>query len=270
MLRPLLLTILGGTAFLAALIAVVLPLLAGGLAHLMDAEAEIALGEMHDAQARLYFGQGQPLRECRNPAGIAAMAALTDRVAEGLDLPYDLRVAVLADPGAPILNAYAVAGGRITFFDTMIQEAERPEEIAAVLAHEIGHVVHDDPVRGQLQRLSGLAIVSLLVGDISGGGVLSGAAATALAASYSRDAETAADRFAVEQLTRVGLPPSALGTMFRRLQARYGDAEGIVAHFASHPQIAARIAATDASDDPPAAEPALSPAQWAALRGICG
>ncbi|MEM7490949.1 MAG: M48 family metallopeptidase [Pseudomonadota bacterium] len=267
--RPAVLTALGGAVFLAALIFVVLPVLAGGLARVMDPEAEIALGKIHDEQARLFFGEGTALRECRDPAGMAAMAALTDRVAEGLELPYDLRVAVLDDGRNSILNAYAVAGGRITFFDTMLREATHPDEIAAVLAHEIGHVVNQDPVRVQLQRLSGMAILSLLLGDVSGGGVLSGAATSVLSASYSRDAEVAADRFAVEQLIRVGLPPSALARMFERLRERYGESTGIVAHFATHPQIAGRIEATARAGDPVIGAPSLTPKEWAALQGIC-
>ncbi|MEM7711804.1 MAG: M48 family metallopeptidase, partial [Pseudomonadota bacterium] len=226
-------------------------------------------GEMTDDQARVFFGGGEPLSECTDPAGLAALVRLTDRVTAGLDLPYDLRVAVLDDRAQPILNAFAVAGGRITFFDTMLQAAEHPDEIAAVLAHELGHVVHDDPVRHQLQSLSGFAILSLLLGDVTGGGLLSGAATSALSASYSRSAELAADRFAVERLTQAGLPPSALGRMFERLRDRSGESGGIVAHFATHPRIAARIAATTAAGDPVETAPALSADDWAALQAIC-
>ncbi|MEM7644095.1 MAG: M48 family metallopeptidase [Pseudomonadota bacterium] len=267
--RPAILTGLAGAAFLAALFFAVLPVLAAGLARLMDPEAEMAMGDLSYDQARLFFGLGQPLAECTAPAGLAAMDALTDRVTEGLDLPYDLRVTVLNDQEAPLLNAFAISGGRVIFLDTMLQEAEHPDEIAAVLAHEIGHVVNQDPVRGQLQQMSGIAVISLLLGDVTGGGVLSGAAAAALTASYSREAETAADRFAVEQLTRVGLPPSALGRMFERLRDRYGEAEGIVAHLSTHPQITGRIEATARAGDPVIGAPALTPKAWADLRAIC-
>jgi Zn-dependent protease with chaperone function len=268
-LRRAALAIAGAGAFLAILFLLVLPFLAGGLARLMGPEAEIALGDLHYEQTRLLFGGGRPLSECRDPAGLAALDAMSTRVTRGLDLPYELSVSVLDDSADPILNAYAVAGGRVAFFGSMIQEAEHPDEIAAVLAHEIGHVVNHDPVRGQLQQLSGLAVLSLLLGDVSGGGLLSGTAAGALSAGYSRSAEAAADRFATERLRAVGLPPSALGTMFERLRARYGETEGLVAHFASHPQLAARIAATVAIGDPEDGPPALTPEEWADLRGIC-
>lgn len=269
LLRPAILTGLAGAAFLAALFFVGLPALASGLARLMDPEAEIAMGDLSYDQARLLFGRGQQLAECTQPAGLAALDAMVDRVTEGLDLPYDLRVTVLNDRESPLLNAFAVSGGRVIFLDTMLQEADHPDEIAAVLAHEIGHVVNLDPVRGQLQQMSGLAIISLLLGDVTGGGVLSGAAAAALSASYSREAEEAADRFAFEQLTRVGLPPSALARMFGRLRDHYGETEGIFAHFSTHPQITDRIEATARLRDPIIGAPSLTPKAWADLRAIC-
>ncbi|WP_109563319.1 M48 family metallopeptidase [Jannaschia seohaensis] len=260
----------GGVAALAVLLFLVLPGLAGLLARFMDVEAEIAMGEIHYEQTRVFFAQGlEPLRECGSPAGAAALDALTERVAQGVDLPYDLQVAVLDDSARPILNAYAVAGGRIAFFNSMIQAAERPEEIAAILAHEIAHVVNDDPVRHTLQSASGLAVISVLVGDVTGGGLLSGMLGGAIASGYSRDAELAADAFAADQLRSVGLPPSALGEMFQRLRDRYGDVEGLMEHFSTHPALADRIRTADAAGDPPIGRPALTPKQWADLRDIC-
>jgi Zn-dependent protease with chaperone function len=259
-----------GLALLAGLFLVVLPGMAGVLAAIMNPEAERAMGELHYEQTRLMFsGDLTPLEECRDPAGLAALDRLTDRVAGGVELPYVLQVAVLDDSENPILNAYAVAGGRITFFDAMIQAAEAPDEIAAVLAHELGHVVNDDPVRHMLQAISGLAVVSVLIGDVTGGGVLGGTAGAAITSGYSRRAELAADAFAAEQLRAVGLPPSALGRMFERLRDRYGEVDGLLAHFSSHPGLLDRIDTAAAAGDPTDGLPALTEAEWADLRGIC-
>lgn len=258
-----------GCAAIAALIWIVLPALASLLAEVMDPEAEVALGELHFEQTRVMFGGTTPLAICDAPAGQAALEAMVARVGADLDLPYPIVATVLDDREDPILNAYAVAGGRVTFFHSMIVAAEHPDEIAAVLAHEIGHVVHDDPVRGMLQQLSGLAVISVLLGDITGGGLLSGATSGAIFAGYSRDAETRADIFAARQLRARGLPPSALGRMFERLRERYGDVEGFASHFASHPQLAERILAASGAGDPPPGAPSLSPKAWSDLRAIC-
>ncbi len=260
-----------GAAIMAALFYLILPALAALLANFMNVEAEVAMGEEQFEATRYMFGGGlEPLRICDEPAGVAALDKMLIRVADGVELPYELHVVVLDDSANPAINAYAVAGGRMTFFNALIQAAETPEEVAAVLAHELGHVVNDDPVRGSLQRATTTAIVSILAGDISGGGLVTGALGGALTSSYSRGAETRADEFAYDQLTKVGLPPSAMGEMFTRMREEYGDAEGLVAHFSSHPQLTARIEAAAERGDPVSGAPALTPEEWQALQGICG
>ena len=259
-----------GLAMLAALIFLVLPQTAEVLARLMNAEAEVAMGEAHyDLTRQMFGGEGGPLRECTNPDGVAALDRLVERVAGDVVLPYDLQVVVLDDGARPVVNAYAVAGGRITFFDSLIQLAESPEEVAAVLAHELGHVVNRDPVRRTLQDSSSRAVLAVLVGDLTGGGILTGVTGEALTSGFSRAAETRADVFAYGQLTQAGLPPSALGRFFTRAREIWGEAGGLVRHFSSHPQVAARIEAAAQAGDPVIGQPALTPKDWAALRDIC-
>lgn len=258
-----------GTALIAALIIVFLPGLASILAARISPEAEQALGATTFEQTRLAFASDfTPLPVCNDPAGMAAYRKLSDRVSQGVDLPYELKIAVFDDRRNPILNAFALPGGYITFLNSMLLAAETPEEIAAVFAHELGHVVHKDPTRGTLETASAKLIITLLTGDITSGGILGGLAGEFVTSSYSRGAETAADEFAHEQLERVGLPPSALGTMFQRLRDRYGDSEGLMAHLSSHPQLAARIEAAGA-DTGANFTSVLTPSEWRALRNIC-
>ncbi|SFI83142.1 M48 family metallopeptidase [Jannaschia pohangensis] len=262
---------LAGAAMLSALIFAVLPAMAAVLARFMNPTAEVAMGEEHYQLLREAFGGPfGTLEECTNPEGQAALDRMVDRVSADVDLPYPLQVVVLDDRANPVLNAFAVAGGRITFFNSLIQLAESPEEVAAVLAHELGHVVHDDPVRHTLQSASSQAVLAVLIGDLTGGGILTGVAGQALTSNYSRGAETRADDFAHGQLTATGLPPSALGSFFERARDVWGEAEGLVAHFSSHPQLAARIEASAGVGDPDIGQPALTPKDWQALRDICG
>lgn len=262
----------GGGALVAALMLGILPALAWSLARLLDPAAEVAMGDAVHDDVRSFMAPGLvPLRECDAPAGRAALNRLTTRVTEGLALPYDLRVTVLDDRGTGIANAFALPGGRVTFLASLIEMAGHPDEIAAILAHELGHVVHRDPVRHQLQSFSGMAVASVLLGDVTGGGVLGGAAGAALTASYSRRAEAAADAFAYRQLTAAGLPPSAMARAFERLRDAHGeDPTGFAAHFSTHPDLLARIEAAGAAGDPPIGAPSLTPKDWQALRAICG
>ncbi|MCK0169411.1 M48 family metallopeptidase [Jannaschia sp. S6380] len=259
-----------GTLALAALVFLVLPAMAGVLAQFMDTDAEVAMGQEHYEMTREMFGgPGRPLAECRDPEGVAALDRMVARVTRDVELPYDLKVVVMDDSADPMLNAYAVAGGRITFFESLIRLAESPDEVAAVLAHELGHVVYEDPIRQTLQAASVQAVLVLLVGDLTGGGILTGVAGQAIVSNYSRGAETRADRFAFDQLTKVGLPPSAMASFFAKTRDVWGESEGLAMHFSSHPQLTARIEAATQIGDPSTTAPALNAEDWAALRDIC-
>jgi predicted Zn-dependent protease len=66
------------------------------------------------------------------------------------------------------------------------------------------------------------------------------------------------------------ISPAALGDIFERLRDKYGDAEGVVAHFVSHPTLGSRIAAArDAAREGADYGDILSDEDWTALQAIC-
>ncbi len=67
-------------------------------------------------------------------------------------------------------------------------------------------------------------------------------------------------------------PAEAMARFFERMAGKGAAAPGLLSHIASHPDLAARAAAARAADvigERPF-RPALSPAQWRALKTICG
>jgi len=256
-----------GAVSVAALILVVLPMLAGLLAGFTNVRAELKMGETHFEMTRSAFSPSNtPLKFCAAPDGVAAMDKIAARIAEGVALPYPLKVAVLDDRANQIPNAYALPGGYITFFDSLIQLSESPDEVAAVFAHELGHVVLDHSVASVLERMTTFVIVSLLSGDFTGA---AGLGAGIISSGYSRAAETEADVYAQERLTDVGLPPAALGSLFARMSEDHPEVTGVLAHLSSHPEMANRIQAAAAADTGASTAPALSDVEWQALRDIC-
>ena len=256
-------------ASVALIILVLVPVMANQLAAILPPEGEKALGDATLDQIRDALDETgfEGLRVCDAPAGRAALDRMTDRIVAGVDLPYALTVTVL-DHG--MVNAFALPGGHIVFFRGLLEEAATPEEVAAVFAHELGHVVARDPARGALRAAGSLGVLGLLFGDFAGGAAVLFLAERLIEASYSQDAEAAADAFAHDRLRAVDLPPGALGTFFERLRDEYGEAEGIVAHFLSHPQLGDRIAQAEvAVAGQGATRPALTPSEWADLRAIC-
>lgn len=259
----------GAAAAVAVIIFFLVPVMAAQLAVLLPAEGEKALGDTTFEQIRMALdetGLGSTAI-CEGDDGNAAMRAMYDRLNPTPDLPYDVQIHILDHD---MVNAFALPGGRIVFFRGLIDQADNPEEVAAVLAHEIGHVVNRDPTRDALRSAGSLGVLGLLFGDFAGGTITLFLANQLINASYSQSAETTADDYAHDLLDTAGVSPAALGTMFERLLDEHGDAEGIIAHFMSHPQMGARIAAAQAAVvDGRDYGSVLNGGEWQALQTVC-
>jgi len=257
-------------ASVALIIGVLIPVMADQLAEYLPLEGETALGDTTFEQVRAALSENEldPVRICENPRGMIALGRMQARLEEQTDLPYPISVHVLDHD---LVNAFALPGGHIVIFRGLIEAAESADEVAAVFAHEIGHVVNRDPTRGALRSAGSIGVLGLVFGDFAGGAAVLFMVERLIDATYNREAEAGADVFAHRTLAEAGIPPSALGTMFERLRAKYGDAEGIVAHFLSHPSLGDRIAAANRAADSmtTSARPSLMEEDWQALRQIC-
>ncbi len=256
-------------ASVALIIFVLVPVMADQLAGFIPPEGEAALGEVTLEQIRGALDETglRPVPSCSGTEGRAALETMQARLTEAQDLPVDLTVHVLDHP---MVNAFALPGGNIVFFRGLIDKAGSAEEVAAVFAHEIGHVVSRDPTRHALRSAGSIGVLGLLFGDFAGGTLVLLLAERLIEAQYSQEAEAAADVFAHEMMIRAQIAPAALAEMFERFRAMGGDAEGFVAHFMSHPRLGDRIeAARAAVPDGFQPRPVLGPAEWQALQRIC-
>lgn len=199
---------------------------------------------------------------CRQPAGEAALHLLADRLVAGQDpqtRPRRLVVVKQADQ-----NAIALPGGTVMVFSGLLAQAQGPDELAGVLAHEFTHLRLRHPTAA-LIRATGIGLaVTLVTGDSSG--LMASGAAMALAGAYSREDEAEADHGAVTLLSRAGLDAHGLAAFFRRLAA---EPSKMPAWLSTHPDSLARAQAVEAAA-PKSGTPALDPGQWAAVKGICG
>lgn len=267
--RRLFLWSLAAVGSVALMLMVLVPLLADQLADILPPKAEVALGEATFDQIRdaLAPGDFAPLGICTERAGQKALDTMRARLTDGLDLAYPVQVTVL-DTGE--VNAFALPGGQVVLFRGLIRAAETPEEVAAVFAHEIGHVAARDPTRIAMRTAGSSGILGLLLGDFAGGAVVLFLANRIVQADYTQEAEAAADAYAADLLRSVGLSPRPLADFFERLQKSDGATPGLVQHFLSHPALGDRIAATRAAAEPAeGTRPLLTEAEWQALRQIC-
>lgn len=262
-------------AAVVTLVTVIIPALAGQLAAIIPPEREQRLGDAVVAQIQdlLAFSEGDVSGFCRASDGRAALGRMTGRleaaVAEtGLEMPFPLRVDVL-DHG--LVNAVAAPGGRILIFRGLIDEAENPEEVAGVLAHEIGHVIHRDPTTGALRAAGSAGILGLLLGDVFGATIVIAATEAVMNASYTREAETRADDTALALLAATALPSTPFAGFFRRMAETNGEMPGVLKYIASHPALGERADRAAGADSIGAGiyRPALADRDWVALREIC-
>jgi predicted Zn-dependent protease len=207
-------------------------------------------------------------KACGEPPGTAVLTKLEKRLREGGSLP-EFSVGVF---DMPIVNAFALPGGRIVLSNALIRKAEAPDQVAGVIAHELGHVAHRDP-EAQLIRAAGLQI---LIAFFTGGAndTVAGLAGTLAILRYSREAERAADAYAAGLMQNARIDPAGLRRFFETLQKDEETAPGgswgkLTGLLATHPLTKERI---DAIQPLPrgAARDIMTPEEWNGLRSICG
>ena len=164
-------------------------------------------------------------RLCKTPASEAALAKLLREVAPG-----DTRIrAGIAN--IDMVNAVALPGGRVLFFKGIVEQAKSPEELAGVLAHEVGHV-QKRHVMAAILRQFGLTIL------LSGANTQMGDMAFGLAAmGYTRDAEREADAAGRKALVKADISPLGAAAFFDRM-GKHDDGDegtGALGWLASHP-----------------------------------
>ncbi|HEX2843371.1 M48 family metallopeptidase [Hyphomicrobium sp.] len=223
------------------------------------------------------------MRKCTRPEGQQALQTLIDRLQDASSYRRRIDVSVVQNP---IVNAFAVPGGRLIVFSGLIDKASGPEEVAGVIAHEVGHVVHHHSMKGLLRAYGFDMVLKLVTGGYSSDvATLGGAGGVLLALRHSRDAEREADQTALELMDKVGMRADGLSTFFGKLlemqnkqasgdkgkapgsgSTKPRDAAEEAGILSTHPPTRERLEATKR---PPTGAPALSAQEWQALRAIC-
>jgi predicted Zn-dependent protease len=204
-------------------------------------------------------------RICNNALGQAAFAKLVNAVRDSAGLDTSIQTAVLA---TSIPNAFALPGGKVYLFRGLLARAENPDEIAGVLAHELGHLRHRDATRNLIYNGGTSFLIGLLFGDITGSSALVFASRSLVTASYSREAEQNADTFSIDVMHRLGRSPKAMGELLARVTGKEVDKS--LSILSSHPLTEDRLARMTSEDRPPSGPPLLTATEWTSLKAICG
>ena len=248
------LLVVGGIFAVLAIAWLGYPRLKDGLVAVFPDSWSDRIGEEMAADQALF---GQP---CTGKAGLAALDGLARRLSTGAGLPEPIKVHVRSSDQ---INAFAATGGHIAVLDGLIQQARTPEEVAGVLAHEIGHVRHRHP----LKRLIDVAGIQLVVTGISGD---VGAVGTMiLMLNYGRRDEAQADRTGIDLLDRAGIAAGGLADFFDRMAAQQVGNVNLTGFLHTHPPLAERSAMIRAHKPSRAVTPALTDQEWRDVRAVC-
>ena len=158
----------------------------------------------------------------------------------------------------PVINAFATFGGFVCINSGLILLTDNESQLAAVVAHETGHVVQRHIARGYLaQTRMSLAstaalLAAILIGAATGAGgqamegaiALSQATALQQSINYTRGQEIEADAVGIELLSGAGFDPNEMATFFESMSRVEGlQMAGIPALLVDHPVTSDRIAA---------------------------
>lgn len=138
------------------------------------------------------------------------------------------------------VNAFTTIGDRIYLYRGLVDGLGDPGLVAAVVAHELGHI-HHNHVEVRLKREIGS---SLLASILTGGnqGMIVELSRTVMGLSFSRQQELEADDFALELLEQAGIHPQNLARAFLRMKTLSETGSGSPPAFLStHPSIEERI-----------------------------
>jgi len=196
---------------------------------------------------KMLDAQSRPLRD-------PALERLTQRMAAALDIP-EIRVNVFdVEP----VNGLAAPDGRIFltagFLKKYRQGLVTDEEMASVIAHELGHVSMGHARRRMIDVTGQNAVFFLLTAFLSRfvpivGIWIANMISTAVMARLSRRDEFEADAYASALLIKSGIGTGPQKSLFRKLGAlTQSRTEGIPAWLLSHPAAEERISAIEANE----------------------
>jgi Zn-dependent protease with chaperone function len=213
----------------------------------------------YEEQLGLGLAQVLAKRYCETPDAHAALGRLADRLGRG--------AAELHILDADMVNAFTFPGGVVIVSKGLLAEAQSPDEVAGVVAHELEHATRRH-VMIQVVRTSLLTVAwQATIGDYSGLLVVDPKTAADVAnLRFSRDAEREADQGARARLDAAHISVEPFRRFFERLQAK---TDKVPPWLSNHPASAERASALGHDVGAVVRTPALSDADWKALRAGC-
>lgn len=211
---------------------------------------------------------------CEDPALIDATEQILDSLVHAKpDSGYAFSITLIH---SDVVNAYAMPGGKLFVFSGLLEATADPSEVAAVLGHEMQHVLGRHSLNRIVHRAGVGVAVGMMLGDATEFIALLGGIAGDLGVmEFGRDHEREADAVGLDLLAAAGFDPQAPTTFWGRIAdeqpAEHQKLEAALSLVSTHPASAERTARlADLATDLPTPSPvALAHLDWEALKGRC-
>ena len=204
---------------------------------------------------------GSSKEECHySPQAHELLQRLIKRIypVDSGDSAFSIEVQIVKNP---VVNAYAALGGKISINSGLLKQAESPEEVAGVLAHEIGHVQHRHIMEGTIAHMLTAEGINMMFG---------GHSSTAdwtqyfLNMNFTRSQEVQADEEGLRRLQIAHVDNQAFKHFFERME----KSGSMPAFLSDHPanNLRSEMVANFNNQE---ITPILAQDEWIVLKGFC-
>lgn len=228
-----------GALVLVVMLVVVLQFSGSFLAKRIPFSYELAV------MNRLNLRMGEPQT---SPAMTRYLNELATRISKHLPLPDGMSITVHYDSEA-VFNAFATVGGNLLFYRGLLSRMPDENTLAMVMAHEISHVLHRDPVAALGGGVASTIVLLGLTGSAGTGmaGQVLNNAGMLTSVQFTRKMEVAADKAALAAVNALYGHVNGASTLFELFRSVGGKSAGksgpawLERFFSTHPRDEDRI-----------------------------
>ena len=204
---------------------------------------------------------------CNNPDGVKALNKMVGILTSYVENKPVITAKVIQEKD---INAVAVPYYQIIIFSKLIEISDNPDELAGVIAHEMGHVIRRHPIQSLVRVIGMNLLIHMVFGGAGDTSTTASIGNGLLQLRYNRDFEREADEIAIKTLYNAGIDNRGFINFFVRLQSEGKMAhENIFSYISTHPATSERIAVVQKAENITNSKQILTSEEWKALKNIC-
>ena len=172
-------------------------------------------------------------------------------------------------------NAFSLPGQKIAVLSGFLHDAQSENEIAAVMAHEMGHIIKRDALEAFVES-QGIGAIITLIGSSNSYGELTKFASLMQSMNYSRQKEFNADEYGAKLLIKAGYSPKGLSAFLLRMDkehpllgGRAAEYEEYLEFLSTHPDTKERVRRLNNFKGKDAYTPSLKKDEFLRLKNAC-